>query len=161
MKSSISLPEVVRGAEPQTTAVVLEAEQNEAPATTRLEVLRSAALPEVEALLHDAQARARALTDTAQERAASIVQRSRSAEVAAAARGRRSSGRSHGFLDRRAITGGSDLPAWSPTDDDLDPMTPDWHRPFIAACAATRLRSSVLRTGAAAEVARGRRLRIG
>ena len=35
MKSSTSLPEVLRGAEPQTTAVVLEAEQNEAAATTR------------------------------------------------------------------------------------------------------------------------------
>lgn len=73
MKSSTSLPEVLRGAEPQTTAVVPEAEQNEAAATTRLEVLRGAALQEVEALLHDAQARARALTDAAQERAASIV----------------------------------------------------------------------------------------
>ena len=73
IKASSSLPDVLRGAEPQTTAVVPEAEQNEAAATTRLEVLRSAALQEVEALLHDAQARGRALTDAAQERAATIV----------------------------------------------------------------------------------------
>jgi DivIVA domain-containing protein len=72
IKASTSLPDVLRGAEPQTTAVV-PAEQNEAAATTRLEVLRSAALQEVEALLHDAQARGRALTDAAQERAANIV----------------------------------------------------------------------------------------
>lgn len=71
IKASSSLPDVLRGAEPRTTAVVPEAEQNEV--TTRLEVLRSAALQEVEALLHDAQARARALTDAAQERAATIV----------------------------------------------------------------------------------------
>jgi DivIVA domain-containing protein len=70
-KASTSLPDVLRSVEPQTTAVVREAEQNEA--TTRLEVLRSAALQEVEALLHDAQARGRALTDAAQERAATIV----------------------------------------------------------------------------------------
>jgi DivIVA domain-containing protein len=73
IKASTSLPDVLRGAEPQTTAVVPEAEQNEAAATTRLEVLRSAALQEVEALLHDAGARARALTDAAQDRAATIV----------------------------------------------------------------------------------------
>jgi len=73
IKASTSLPDVLRGAEPQTTAVVREAEQNEAAAATRLEVLRSAALQEVEALLHDAQARGRALTDAAQERAATIV----------------------------------------------------------------------------------------
>jgi DivIVA domain-containing protein len=71
--SSSSLPDVLRGAEPQTTAVVPEAEQNEAAATTRLEALRSVALQEVEALLHDAQARGRVLTDAAQERAATIV----------------------------------------------------------------------------------------
>jgi len=73
IKESPSLPDVLRGAEPQTTVVVPEAEQNEAAVTTRLEVLRSAALQEVEALLHDAQARGRALTDAAQERAATIV----------------------------------------------------------------------------------------
>jgi hypothetical protein len=73
IKASSSLPGVLRGVEPQTTAVVAEAEQNEAAATTRLEVLRSAALQGVEALLQDAQARGRALTDAAQERAATIV----------------------------------------------------------------------------------------
>jgi len=73
IKASSSLPDVLQGAEPQTTAVVPEAEQNAAAATTRLEVLRSAALQEVEALLHDAQARGQALTDAAQERAATIV----------------------------------------------------------------------------------------
>ena len=73
IKASSSLPDVLRGAEAQTIAVVPEAEQNEAAATTRLEVLRSVALQEVEALLHDAQARGRALTDAAQERAATIV----------------------------------------------------------------------------------------
>ena len=73
IKASSSLPDVLQGAEPQTNAVVPEAEQNAAAATTRLEVLRSAALQEVEALLHDAQARGQALTDAAQERAATIV----------------------------------------------------------------------------------------
>ena len=46
---------------------------HEAPATSRLEVLRNTALQEVEALLHDAQARAQAMTDAAQERAAIIL----------------------------------------------------------------------------------------
>jgi DivIVA domain-containing protein len=72
-KASTSLPEVLRGAEPHTTVVVPEVEQDEAAAAMRLEALRSAALQEVEALLRDAQARARALTDAAQERVATIV----------------------------------------------------------------------------------------
>ena len=73
IKASTSLPDVVRRAEPQTITVVPEAEQHGLADTTRLEVLRSAALQEVEALLHDAQARGRALTDAAQERAATIL----------------------------------------------------------------------------------------
>lgn len=73
INASPSRPAALRGAEPQTTTGGPEAKQNEGAATTRLEMLRSAALQEVEALLHDAQARARALTDAAQERAATIV----------------------------------------------------------------------------------------
>jgi DivIVA domain-containing protein len=73
IKASSSPPDLLRGAEPQSIAVVPEAGQNEPMATTHLQVLRSVALQEVEALLHDAQARARALTDAAQERAATIV----------------------------------------------------------------------------------------
>ena len=48
-------------------------QKDDAPAASRLQVLRSTALQEVEALLHDAQVRAQALTDAAQERAATIV----------------------------------------------------------------------------------------
>jgi len=61
-------------AEGQAASIVREDEQrDEAPAASRLEMLRSTALQEVEALLHDAQARAQALTDQAHERAATIL----------------------------------------------------------------------------------------
>ena len=46
---------------------------DDAPAASRLEILRSATLQEVKALLHDAQTRAQALIDAAQERAATVL----------------------------------------------------------------------------------------
>ena len=63
-----------QGAERQATSISRQNDQkDDAPAASRLEVLRSTALQEVEAMLHDAQARAQALTDAAHERAATIL----------------------------------------------------------------------------------------
>jgi DivIVA domain-containing protein len=47
--------------------------KDDAPAATRLELLRSTALEEVEVLLHDAQARAQAVTDAARNEAERLV----------------------------------------------------------------------------------------
>ena len=61
-------------ADQQTTSIGRHDEyEDNAPAASRLEVLRSTALQEVEALLHDAQLQAQAFTDAAHERAAMIV----------------------------------------------------------------------------------------
>jgi DivIVA domain-containing protein len=66
--------DVFQGAERQATSTLRPDDQkDDAPAASRMEVLRSTVLQEVEALLHDAQARAQALTDAAHERAASIL----------------------------------------------------------------------------------------
>jgi DivIVA domain-containing protein len=73
-QASVTPSDASQGAERQATSIIRhDEEKDDAPAASRLEVLRSTALQEVEALLHDAQARAQALTDAAHERAAIIL----------------------------------------------------------------------------------------
>jgi DivIVA domain-containing protein len=63
-----------QGAERQATSLIKHDEPaDDAPAVSRLEVLRNTTLQEVEALLHDAQARAQALTDAAHKEAEQLV----------------------------------------------------------------------------------------
>jgi DivIVA domain-containing protein len=62
----------LRETEAQAESLLSEAREQEASASSHIEVLRAAALREVEALLHGAQARAQAVLDSAQERDAAI-----------------------------------------------------------------------------------------
>jgi DivIVA domain-containing protein len=74
-QKSVPPSDALSGADQQAKSIVRHDEQtdDDPPAASRLEVLRSTALQEVEALLHDAQIRAQAFTDAAQERAATIL----------------------------------------------------------------------------------------
>jgi DivIVA domain-containing protein len=75
-QASVAPSDAFPSAEPQATSIVRQDEQKDnAPAASRLEVLRSTTLQEVEALLHDARAQAQALTDAAHERAAAILRK--------------------------------------------------------------------------------------
>jgi DivIVA domain-containing protein len=62
----------LREAEAQAESMLTAAREREASASSRIEVLRTAALQEVEALLHGAQTRAQALLDEAQARDAAM-----------------------------------------------------------------------------------------
>ena len=73
-ETSVPLSDAFAPADQEATSIVRHDEQeDDAPAASRLEVLRSTALQEVEALLHDAQLRAQTFTDAAHERVATIL----------------------------------------------------------------------------------------
>ena len=73
-EASVPPSDAFAPADQEATSIVRHDEQkDDAPAASRLEVLRSTALQEVEALLHDAQVRAQTFTDAAHERVATIL----------------------------------------------------------------------------------------